>query len=77
MNQFASTLRRLAAATCFATALLLTGVAHGQGTPGSGGPVPGTPDPTPVPLDGGASLLLAGGAAYALSLLRQRRRKAA
>jgi MprA protease rhombosortase-interaction domain-containing protein len=46
--------------------------AQAQGTPGSGGPVPGgTPDPTPVPLDGGAALLLAGGAAYALRRLRR------
>jgi hypothetical protein len=52
----------------------LTLPAWAQGTPGSGGPVPGTPDPTPtsVPLDGGASLLLAGGAAYALRRLRRR-----
>ncbi|RAK69532.1 PID-CTERM protein-sorting domain-containing protein [Hymenobacter edaphi] len=43
-------------------------------TPGSGGPEPGTPaEPTAVPLDGGVSLLLAGGAAYALSGLRKRR----
>jgi hypothetical protein len=57
------------------TTLLLAGATalHAQGTPGSGGPVPGTPDPTPVPLDGGASLLLAGGAAYALRRLRRRR----
>ena len=41
--------------------------------PGSGGPQPGNPDPTAVPIDGGASLLLAGGAAYALRRLRQRR----
>ncbi|WP_424321747.1 PID-CTERM protein-sorting domain-containing protein [Hymenobacter gummosus] len=36
--------------------------------------MPGDPpaDPTAVPLDGGASLLLAGGAAYMLSALRRR-----
>ena len=41
--------------------------------PGTGGP---TPAPTAVPLDGGASLLLAGGVAYGLRRLRQRRQKA-
>jgi hypothetical protein len=55
--------------------LLSCGAALAQGTPGSGGPVPGTPDPTPVPLDGGASLLLAGGAAYALRRLRRPARR--
>ncbi|RYY18336.1 MAG: hypothetical protein EOO36_08385 [Cytophagaceae bacterium] len=40
--------------------------------PGSGGPVPA---PAAVPLDGGASLLLAGGAAYGLRRLRQLRRR--
>jgi MprA protease rhombosortase-interaction domain-containing protein len=41
--------------------------------PGSGGPGPGPADPTAVPLDGGASLLLAGGVAYGLRKLRARR----
>ena len=43
--------------------------------PGSGGPGPGTqpPDPTAVPLDGGASLLLAAGGAYGLKRLRAMR----
>lgn len=41
--------------------------------PGSGGPAPTAP--AAVPLDSGASLLLASGAAYALRKLRQRRRK--
>ncbi|RTQ46904.1 hypothetical protein EJV47_21220 [Hymenobacter gummosus] len=58
-------------------ALLLgaAATAQAQQDPGSGGPVPGntTPGPTAVPLDGGASLLLAGGAAYALRQLRRRR----
>jgi len=41
--------------------------------PGSGGPAP-QDDPTAVPLDGGASLLLASGVAYGLKKLRDRRR---
>lgn len=43
--------------------------------PGSGGPGPGTqpPDPTVVPLDGGASLLLAAGGVYGLKRLRAMR----
>lgn len=42
--------------------------------PGSGGPAPNAP--TEIPLDGGASLLLAGGVAYGLRRLRQRRHAA-
>jgi hypothetical protein len=61
----------------FAVALLLLAGAVAQAQPGSGGPGPGTPvtpvTPTDVPLDGGASLLLAGGVGYALQRLRQRR----
>ncbi|MFD2786794.1 PID-CTERM protein-sorting domain-containing protein [Hymenobacter rubripertinctus] len=56
--------------------LLLTTVsfvALAQG-PGSGGPIPDPTDPTAVPIDGGASLLLAAGAAYGLKKLRARRR---
>ena len=42
--------------------------------PGSGGPTPGTPlNPTAVPIDGGVSLLLAGGVAFGLKQLRARR----
>jgi hypothetical protein len=37
--------------------------------PGSGGPGPGN-SPTSVPIDGGASLLLAAGGAYGLKRLR-------
>ena len=43
------------------------------GGPGPGGGAGGT---TGVPIDGGASLLLASGGAYALKRLRQRRRAA-
>ena len=39
--------------------------------PGSGGPAPGTA-PTETPIDGGASLLLAGGIGYAVRRLRRR-----
>ncbi len=53
----------------------LGGAAQAQG-PGSGGPTP-TATPTAVPLDGGASLLLVGGAAYALRKLRRKHQKPA
>ncbi|MBJ6107944.1 hypothetical protein JAO73_02895 [Hymenobacter sp. BT523] len=59
------------AATCW----LLAGTASralAQG-PGSGGPTPGTPA-AEVPLDGGASLLLAAGVGLGLKRLRDRRR---
>jgi hypothetical protein len=42
----------------------------------SGGPIPATTPATEVPLDGGASLLLAGGVAYGIKHLRNRRKKA-
>ena len=45
-----------------------------QGDPGSGGPTPGV-SPTAIPLDGGVSLLLAGGVAYGIKHLRNRRKK--
>ena len=42
--------------------------------PSDGGPAPA--GPTAIPLDGGASLLLAGGLAYGLARLRNRRKRA-
>ena len=48
--------------------LLGSSASQAQG-PGEGGPRPGV---TNAPIDGGASLLLAGGAAYALKRLRRR-----
>ena len=42
-------------------------------TPADGGPAPTSP--TAVPLDGGASLLLASGLALGLKKLRQRRQR--
>ena len=53
--------------------LLVGFAAAAQAQPGSGGPAPGA-GPTGVPIDGGVSLLLAGGVAYGLRRLRQRRR---
>ncbi|MGI4759650.1 MAG: PID-CTERM protein-sorting domain-containing protein [Janthinobacterium lividum] len=47
-------------------------------SPSTGGPTPTAPvtpaDPTEVPLDGGASVLLASGVAYGLRRLRRRAR---
>ena len=71
----ASESRRLGLAGVLALMLALAApTAWAQ--PGSGGPGPGTqpPDPTDVPLDGGASLLLASGVGYAVRRLRQKRR---
>ncbi|MDO7884908.1 PID-CTERM protein-sorting domain-containing protein [Hymenobacter cheonanensis] len=59
-----------------ATLLLALGSAAQAQAPTTGGPTPGgaAPDPTQVPIDGGASLLLASGVAYGLKRLRDRRR---
>ncbi|TGE22228.1 hypothetical protein E5K00_18445 [Hymenobacter aquaticus] len=57
--------------TVFAVAILgLTSESARAQGPGNGGPQPGA---TNAPIDGGASALLAAGAAYALRRLRQRR----
>ena len=53
-------------------ALLLGSAGAAPAQPGTTGPAP--TGPTGAPLDGGASLLLAGGVAYGLRRLRQRRR---
>jgi hypothetical protein len=54
--------------------LLAAAASHAQ-TPSTGGPTPQAPDPTTIPLDGGASLMLAGGVAYGLKRLRLRRQR--
>ncbi|MBF9238671.1 hypothetical protein I2I05_14800 [Hymenobacter sp. BT683] len=42
--------------------------------PSSGGPTPANPlEPAAVPIDGGVSLLLAGGVAYGIKQLKARR----
>ena len=53
-------------------ALLLVAGGVVLAQPGSTGPVPSTA--TAVPLDGGVSLLLAGGVAYGIKRLRNRRK---
>lgn len=59
-----------------ALAITLWGLASAPASAQVAGPTPTTPapDPTAVPLDGGASLLLASGVAYGLKRLRARRR---
>jgi len=51
--------------------LLLTATFAAHAQPGSGGPQPGTVTSTPI--DGGASLLLAGALAYGVRRLRRGR----
>ncbi|MDQ2769173.1 MAG: hypothetical protein M3Y54_01565 [Bacteroidota bacterium] len=53
------------------TLLLLTGGLAFAQAPADGGPAPTSP--TSIPIDGGASLLLAGGLAFGLKQLRARR----
>jgi MprA protease rhombosortase-interaction domain-containing protein len=60
---------------CTIICLLFFALTTQAQAPSTGGPAPSSPQaPTAVPLDGGASLLLAGGAAYGLRRLRQLRR---
>jgi len=76
MSFSTSRINRLFWALALATAAGAGQQALAQDTPGPGGPGgTTTPPPTAVPLDGGASLLLAGGVAYGLRQLRQRRQK--
>jgi len=72
----ATFLRQFAAAASLVLAIGTAQQAWAQ-TPGTGGPTPTDPipDPTAVPIDGGASILLAGSVAYGLRKLRQRRNK--
>ncbi len=60
-----------ASAVCL---LLAATAALAQGNPGSTGPTPTPNAPTAVPIDGGASLLLASGVAYGLKKIRDRRK---
>lgn len=53
---------------------LVNVLAQGADPPDTPGPTPAQPDPTAIPIDGGASLLLAGGVAYGLKKLRDRRK---
>ena len=57
------------------TLVVALGEAVRAQAPSSGGPTPGALAPTAIPLDGGAALLLAGGIAYGIKHLRNRRRK--
>ncbi len=64
----------IASAIATVAVCLLGAVTPALAQPGSGGPVPINPAPTQVPIDGGASLLLASGVAFGLKKLRDRRR---
>ena len=64
-------MRHFLLSTLVVTAVCMLASHSARAQPGSGGPAP--TGPTGVPIDGGASLLLAGGAAYGLRKLRQRR----
>lgn len=55
--------------------LVVTTGAIALAQPNNGGPGP-DPDPTLTPIDGGVSLLLAGGVAFGIKRLRARRKKA-
>ncbi|MGY3088042.1 hypothetical protein ACVWYF_001075 [Hymenobacter sp. UYAg731] len=60
-----------------ALALVITSSAIALAQAPNGGPgADPDPDPTTTPIDGGVSLLLAGGVAYGVKHLRARRKKA-
>jgi hypothetical protein len=71
-------IRTLSRLSSVFTVLLVAGSAQqALAQADTGGPfptIPPTTTPTEVPLDGGASLLLAGSVAYGLRKLRQRRK---
>jgi hypothetical protein len=69
MTRFSTSMARVLTGSALVLAASLALPAQAQ--PGSGGPTPGAT--TAVPIDGGASLLLAGGVAYGLKQLRARR----
>ena len=73
MKIITSTLRLLVAAA--GVCLLAGSLTPVLAQPNNGGPGP-DPDPTTTPIDGGASLLLAAGAAYGLKRLRKSKRPA-
>ena len=54
---------------------LVNALAQGNDPPDTPGPTPTPPDPIEIPIDGGASLLIAGGVAYGLKKLRDRRKR--
>ena len=64
-------MKNLFAVTALALTLSALSSLPALAQPSSTGPQPGSP--TAIPLDGGASLLLAGGVAYGLRKLRARR----
>ena len=70
MNVLSQSFARVLAGGVLVLAACLALPAAAQ--PGSGGPTPGA-TVTAVPIDGGASLLLAGGVAFGLKQLRARR----
>jgi hypothetical protein len=69
MSKFFSCLRLVAVAG------LVLSASASFAQPNTPGPVPTTPDPTAVPLDGGASLLAAAGIGFGIRKMRARFRR--